>query len=57
MKKNRKKELAKRLDQLKDQLADLRDSKLNPCHKENGDDCPCYLFDQILDLLENLKEI
>ena len=57
MKKNRKKELVKRLDQLKDQLADLRDSELNPCHKENGDDCPCYLFDQILDLLENLKEI
>jgi hypothetical protein len=55
MKKNRKKELAKRLDQLKDQLADLRDSKWNPC--DMTDDCPCYRFDQILDLLENLKEI
>ncbi len=58
MKKNRKKELAKKLDQIKDQLADLRDSELNPCDKESdlGSDCPCYRFDQILDLLENLKE-
>jgi len=53
----RRKELALKLDELKDQLAKLRDSNLNPCNLENEEVCPCHRFDEILDLLENLKEI
>jgi hypothetical protein len=57
MKKNRRKELSAKLDELKDQLAGLRESKLNPCNTEDGEKCTCDRFDEILDLLENLKEI
>jgi hypothetical protein len=57
MKKNRRKELSAKLDELKDQLAGLRESKLNPCNTEDGEKCTCHRFDEILDLLESLKEI
>jgi hypothetical protein len=53
----RRKELALKLDQLKDQLAEIRDSDLNDCGDEHGGECNCHRFDEILDLLENLKEI
>jgi hypothetical protein len=53
----RRKKLALKLDELKDQLAELRDSKLNPCNLEGEENCTCHRFDEILDLLENLKEI
>jgi hypothetical protein len=57
MKKNRKKALAEHLQKVIDRVAGLRDSKLNPCNTEDGEECTCHRFDEILDLLENLKEI
>ena len=57
MKKNRRKKLSAELDDIKLLLTDLRDGELNPCNKEDGSECPCHRFDEILDLLENLKEI
>jgi len=57
MKKNRRKKLSAELDDIKFLLTDLRDSDLNDCGDEHGGECNCYRFDEILDLLENLKEI
>ena len=57
MKKNRRKALAEHLQKVIDRVAGLRDSELNPCRDEHGGECPCHRFDEILDLLENLKEI
>jgi hypothetical protein len=57
MKNKRRKKLSAELDDIKFLLTDLRDGELNPCNKEDGSECPCHRFDEILDLLENLKEI
>jgi hypothetical protein len=54
----RRKNLSQKLETIQDEIRNLRDGELNPCHGENDSEpCSCYLFDQVIDLLENLKRI
>jgi len=50
--------LSTKVENIMEQLRDLRESKLNPCRGEDVQGiCPCHSFDFILDKLEQLKKI
>lgn len=52
------KTLSNRIENIMEQVRDLRDSKLNPCRGEDVQGtCACHSFDFILDKLEELKKI
>jgi hypothetical protein len=50
--------LKKEFEKIKENIRDLRDSKLNPCYEDSPYSCTCQFFDAILDSIgDNQKEI
>ena len=47
-----------KLEAMADELRELRESDVNTCNTENNDGpCPCNIFDQAIDHIENVQNI
>jgi len=46
-----------KLEKMADTLRELRESDVNSCGEENGDEpCPCNIFDQAIDHIEAAQQ-
>ena len=46
-----------KLETTADELRELRESDVNSCGEENGDEpCPCNIFDQAIDHIEAAQQ-